>query len=127
MECAVNAELRENHLAQLETDAAKALYDRTLSQCQARPGGLRPADQDMIFDLCKAEDIKSALQQDLRERGVMVTVRNGRQVFKKENPSVTRLRSFVELQRKLRGDLRLIPPKSAQEEEEAPEDDFESF
>lgn len=126
-EVSVNEELREKHLAALRTEAARDMYARTLSQCQNRPGGLRASDQDMIFDLCQAEDIKQELEKDLADRGVMLTIANGRQRFKKENPSIQRIGRFIELQRKLRGDLRLIPPKSAQEEAPEPEDDFESF
>ena len=128
-EITVNEVLRQRHLAALETEASREMYDRALQQCRDRPGGLRSCDQDMIFDLCQAEDVKSALREDIRKRGVMVETRNGRQVFKKENPSMARMCRYAELQRKIRADLRLIPPKPAKDEgtpgEE--EDEFGAF
>lgn len=128
-ETPVNEELRKRHLEALSEEASREMYDRALQQCRERPGGLMPSDQDMIFDLCQAEDVKAALREDIRKRGVMVETRNGRQVFKKENPSMARMCRYAELQRKIRADLRLIPPKPAKDEgaPEEDEDDFGSF
>lgn len=127
-EITINAELRRNHLAALAEEASRQMYDRVLAQCRDRPGGLRASDQDMIFDLCQAEDVKTALREDIRKRGVMVETRNGRQVFKKENPAMARMCRYAELQRKIRADLGLIvkrPADAAAAQEE--EDDFGAF
>lgn len=123
--------LRQRHLSALSTPEAREMYDRTLAQCQERPGGVTATDQDMIYDLCSAEDVKQALAADIKKRGAVVETRNGRQVFHKENPSMARMCRYTELQRKIRADLKITPARRAQEEEEeaAPEsaDAFESF
>lgn len=126
-----DAALREKHLQQLQSQESREMYDRTLAQCLDRPGGLTATDQDMIFDLCSAEDIKLALAEDIRKRGVVVETRNGRQVFRKENPSMARMCRYAELQRKIRTDLGITPGKRRAEEEKAPEEEeadaFEAF
>ena len=123
-----NEDLRARHLAELRHEAALSMYDRTLRQCAERPGGLRPTDQDMIADLCSAEDIKIDLQEEIKKRGVMVETRNGRQTFRKENPAMARLCRYTELQRKLRADLGLVIKRKAENGEEEPEaDEFDSY
>lgn len=125
-----DAALREKHLQQLQSQESREMYDRTLAQCLDRPGGLTATDQDMIFDLCSAEDIKLALAEDIRKRGVVVETRNGRQVFRKENPSMARMCRYAELQRKIRADLGITPGKRRAEEEPPEEekaDEFDAF
>ena len=122
-----DAALREKHLALLTGEGSKALYDRTLRQCLERPDGVKSADLDMIFDLCAAEDVKLALMEDIRKRGVTVETRNGRQVFRKENPSMARMCRYAELQRRIRSDLRLTPAKRAVPDEPEPEETEDEF
>lgn len=125
-----DAALRQRHLSLLASAESREMYDRTLSQCLEKPGGVTGTDQDMIFDLCSAEDIKQELALDIKKRGVVVETRNGRQVFKKENPSMARMCRYTELQRKIRADLKITPAKRAPAEADAPEettDDFENF
>lgn len=122
--------LHRRHLESLKYPESREMYDRTLALCQERPDGVKAADLDMIFDLCAAEDVKRELQDDIRKRGVVVETRNGRQVFRKENPSMARMCRYSELQRKIRADLRLTPAKRAPQEEEPPEeaeDEFEAL
>ena len=122
--------LHRRHLESLKYPESREMYDRTLALCQERPDGVKAADLDMIFDLCAAEDVKRELQDDIRKRGVVVETRNGRQVFRKENPSMARMCRYAELQRKIRADLRLTPAKRAPQEEESPEeaeDEFEAL
>ena len=91
--------LHRRHLESLKYPESREMYDRTLALCQERPDGVKAADLDMIFDLCAAEDVKRELQDDIRKRGVVVETRNGRQVFRKENPSMARMCRYSELQR----------------------------
>lgn len=130
-EATIDEALRQRHLAALNTPEGREMYDRTIAQCMTRPGGVTATDQDMIFDLCCAEDMKQALAADIKKRGAVVETRNGRQVFFKENPSMARMCRYTELQRKIRADLKITPAKRAPEEEpeEKPEsaDSFESF
>ena len=123
----IDQALSDAHKARLRSEEARRIYDRTLAACLARPGGMTPADQDMIFDLCAAEDVKAALREDIARRGVTPEIRNGRQRFAKENPSVAALLRYSEYQRRLRGDLKILPRKKAEEEDEGEEeeDDFD--
>lgn len=130
-ETTIDEALRQRHLAALATPEGREMYERTIAQCFLRPGGVTATDQDMIYDLCSAEDMKQALAADIKKRGAVVETRNGRQVFHKENPSMARMCRYTELQRKIRADLKITPAKRAQdtEMEEEPEsaDAFESF
>lgn len=123
----VDAALREHHLSQIVRPESRAMYDRTLKQCLDREGGLLPTDQDMIFDLCQAEDIKAELQEDIRKRGVVVETRNGRQIFRKENPSMARMCRYTELQRKIRADLKITPAKRAAADSQELEEEADAF
>lgn len=116
--------LRESHLAQLRHSGSKDLYMRLTAACEDRPGGIQAADQDMIFDACFAEDIKTDLRKDIAGRGAVCDVINGKQRFKKENPSVSQLRAYTESQRKLFGDLRVTPAKRGAADA-AGDDDFD--
>ena len=126
--CDIDSSLRQRHLDSLRYPESREMYERTLAMCRDRPDGLMPSDLDMIFDLCAAEDIKHDLKADIKSRGVVVETRNGRQIFRKENPSMARLCRYTELQRKIRADLRITPAKrAAPEEEEEPEEEEDAF
>lgn len=116
--------LRERHRKQLRHGCSLDLYDRLTAACEDRPGGIQAADQDMIFDACFAEDIKTDLRKDIVGRGAVCDVINGKQRFKKENPSVAQLRAYTESQRKLFGDLRITPAKRGAADA-AGDDDFD--
>lgn len=125
----MDSTLRDQHIAALRTDAAKAMYDRTLARCAERPMGVSPTDQDIIYDLCAAEDVCQELRADIARRGVMVESRNGRQTYKKENPALARLCRYGEYQRKIRADLGITPKrtKAQEEEEEEQADEFDAM
>ena len=128
--CEIDEALRKRHLDALKYPESRDMYDRTLLVCRERPDGVKASDLDMIFDLCVAEDVKRELQEDIKKRGVMVSTRNGRQTYVKENPSMARMCRYAELQRKIRADLKITPQKRAAPEEEAPkdaEDEFEAL
>ena len=126
--CDIDSSLRQRHLDSLKYPESREMYDRTLALCRDRPDGVQGTDLDMIFDLCTAEDVKHDLKADIKSRGVVVETRNGRQIFRKENPSMARLCRYTELQRKIRADLRITPAKrAAPEEEEEPEEEEDAF
>ena len=119
--------LIKSHLESLRHAESREMYMRTLHACEDRPGGLAITDLDMIFDLCCTEDMKQELRKDIADRGVMVEVRNGRQLFRKENPSLARAQRCSEYQRKLRADLRLTPLKRLGPEKDAPDNPEDEF
>ena len=114
--------LMRAHMDALRHECARAMYARLCAACEKREGGLAACDQDMIFDACYAEDVKQALREDIRSRGVVATVYNGRQKYAKENKSVTQLRAYTDAQRKLFGELRITPAKRG-----APETEGDAF
>lgn len=120
-----NEALAARHMESLRNEASRELYERLCAACEMREGGLAAADQDMIFDACVAEDIKNDLRADIVRRGIVYTVRNGRQEFKKENGSVSQLRAYCETQRKLFSELRVTPAKRGAEETAG--DDFDTL
>lgn len=125
----MNEVLTEKHLAALRYPESREMYSRTLACCELRPGGTADTDQDMIYDLCSAEDMKRELLQDIRQRGVMVESRNGRQIYRKENPALARICRLDEFQRKVRADLGLAKRRKADDAEEEQEetDEFDSL
>lgn len=119
----LNEKLKAWHLKQLRYECSKNLYDRLISACEGRPGGLQGCDQDMVFDACTAEDVKNALREDVLLRGPVIHIQNGGQRYQKENKSVSLLRAYIESQRKIFSDLRLTPAKRNAEETDMPEPD----
>ena len=107
----INEALKKWHMDTLHSDCARNLYDRLCAACERRPGGMTDADQDLIYDACFMEDVKADLRADIQRRGVVATVRNGYQEFKKDNKSVTQLRSYMDSQRKILAELRITPAK----------------
>lgn len=125
--CAIDEALKKRHLDALTTPEGREMYERTLRIVAERPDGARDTDLDMIFDLCTAEEIKMALVKDINTRGAMVTTRNGRQNFVKENPSIARVCRYTEMQRKIRDNLKITPARRYHEEEEEAEEEKDEF
>lgn len=125
--CVLDEALKKRHLESLTTPEGREMYERTLRIVSERPDGARDTDLDMIFDLCTAEEIKMALVKDINARGAMVSTRNGRQTFVKENPSIARVCRYTEMQRKIRDNLKITPARRYHEEEEEKEEEKDEF
>ena len=63
----------------------------------------------LMIGAADAEECREACEGDVAKRGAVVEVRNGRQVFKKPNPSVAQITKMSEWQRKLCDALKLMP------------------
>lgn len=121
----INDDLKAWHLKNLHYNCSKSLYERLCAACEKRPGGVTDADQDLIYDACFMEDVKEGLRDDILGRGAVATIRNGSQVFKKDNKSVTQLRAYMDSQRKMFAELRITPAKRGAAE--AAEDSFDAM
>lgn len=67
------------------------------------------AQQMLVADCARAEQIKQMLIADIGRRGLGWEKRNGRQTYYQKNDSVAQLRAYAEQQRKLMAELRLTP------------------
>lgn len=121
----IDEELKAWHMKNLKFECSKRLYDRLCAACEGRKGGIKMADQDMIFDACTTEDIKERLRLDILGRGVVCSTYNGGQQYTKENKSVGQLRAYIDAQRKIFSDLRITPARRG--EEAAAESDFDAL
>ena len=122
----VNEALREEHLAQMNSERARAMYDRLCDACDRRTDGLTDADQMIVADICYEEQIKEMFQKDIAERGIGQERSNGRQRYWQENKSPAQIRALSEQQRKHLSELKLTPAgrKAASVEID---DDFDAF
>ncbi len=105
----MNEDLRNRHMLTITEDNAIELYDRLCLACDKREGGITDADQMIVADAARMEQMKQALLADIAERGVGEERYNGRQKYYQENKSVAQLRAYMEQQRKHLSELRLTP------------------
>lgn len=122
----MNESLREQHLKGITDETATALYDSLCTEFEKQYGAINGSAQHIIGDIAMMEQNKRKLYDDVRRRGVIVTVKNGRQEFTQQNKSIAAARGLAEQQRKLLNELKLTPA-SQKADASALEDDFESF
>ena len=122
----INEALREEHLARINGDRARAMYDRLCDACDRRPDGLTDADQMIVADICYEEQIKEMLEKDISERGIGQERSNGRQRYWQDNRSVAQYRAYSDQQRKQLAELRLTPVRRGAQQVSI-EDEFDSF
>lgn len=122
----VNEALREEHLARISSERARAMYDRLCDACDRRADGVTDADQMIVADICYEEQIKELFQEDIRERGIGQERSNGRQRYWQDNKSVAQYRAYSDQQRKQLAELRLTPVRRGAQQVDI-EDDFDSF
>ena len=122
----VNEALREEHLARINSERARAMYDRLCDACDRRTDGLTDADQMIVADICYEEQIKEMFMEDIGKRGIGQERSNGRQRYWQDNKSVAQYRAYSDQQRKQLGELRLTPVRRGAQQVSI-EDEFDSF
>ncbi|MEG1891358.1 MAG: P27 family phage terminase small subunit [Clostridia bacterium] len=122
----MNAEIRAQHLQNVTDAHAIEMYDGLCADYARQYGAVSNAAQSIIADVAVMEQTKRELNNDIEERGVMVTVYNGRQQFHQENKAIQAARALAEQQRKHLSELKLTPA-SQRVNPDAAEDDFNSF
>ena len=123
----MNADLREQHLAQISDEKARALYERLCAACEQRDGGMSDPEQALVADIAMLEQLKQQLYEDIRKRGVVEDFRNGRQRMMRENKSVTSARQLMDQQRKHLAELRLTPNSRRAQPVPVATDGFDDF
>lgn len=122
----MNEQMRAEHFRRIESEAARAMYERLCDACDQRPGGMSPAEQMMVADIAYEEQVKQLLMDDIVKRGLGQERYNGRQKYYQENRSPAQYRAFCDQQRKQLAELRLTPASRKAEQIQI-EDDFDAF
>lgn len=122
----MNEQMREEHFRRIQSEAARAMYERLCDACDQRPGGMSPAEQMMVADIAYEEQVKQMLMDDIVKRGLGQERYNGRQKYYQENRSPAQYRAFCDQQRKQLAELRLTPASRKAEQIQI-EDDFDAF
>ena len=122
----MNDEMKEEHFRRIQSEAARAMYERLCDACDQRPGGMSPAEQMMVADIAYEEQVKQMLMDDIVKRGLGQERYNGRQKYYQENRSPAQYRAFCDQQRKQLAELRLTPASRKAEQIQI-EDDFDAF
>lgn len=105
----MNEALRALHMRTIADQSAVDMYDRLCAACELREGGMSDADQMLVADVAREEQIKQELLNDVAKRGIGQERYNGRQKYWQENKSVAQARAYAEQQRKHLAELRLTP------------------
>ena len=119
--------IRERDFAVVTDARARDIYDRLCAACDAREGGMMVADQQLIGDYARAEQLKYLLDADILERGIGKERHNGRQSYWEENKSLARRQSTIEQQRKLLAELKLSAQSRKADVAPVVVDDFDDF
>lgn len=105
----MNNELKAAHYEDITDPKARDMYERLCATCELRDGGTTDAQQMLIADCARFEQIKQMLIADIAKRGLGWEKKNGRQSYYQKNESVAQLRAYAEQQRKILAELRLTP------------------
>ena len=119
--------IRDRDFAVVTDERARDIYDRLCAACDAREGGMTVADQQVIGDYARAEQLKYLLDADILERGIGKERHNGRQSYWEENKSLARRQSTIEQQRKLLAELKLSAQSRKADVAPVVVDDFDEF
>ncbi len=122
----MNEALKALHMQTITEKNAMDMYDMLCAACEQREGGMTDADQMLVADIARAEQIKQALIADIGKRGIGSERSNGRQKYWQDNKSVAQVRAYAEQQRKHLSELRLTP-NSRKAAPVMLEDDFNAF
>lgn len=119
--------IRERDFRVITDERARDIYDRLCAACDAREGGMTVADQQVIGDYARAEQLKYLLDADILERGIGKERHNGRQTYWEENKSLSRRQATIEQQRKLLAELKLSAQSRKADTAPVVVDDFDEF
>lgn len=105
------------------------IFALLLSDYEKRNGEMSIADLTLLGAWAEQEQMAVDVEKDIATNGKIVVVRNGRQSFRKENPSVRQLLAIRDSQRKLLSELRLTFDASdgVSSTKAAEIDDFDKF
>lgn len=106
---------------------AQRLYDALTDEYQTQYGPPTETAALIIRDICVMEQTKQQLLEDVRKRGVMEKVVNGRQSYWRENKSISAAKQLADQQRKHLAELKLTPASKKGQQLPLLDDDFESF
>lgn len=119
--------IRDRDFAVVTDTRARDIYDRLCAACDAREGGMTVADQQVIGDYARAEQLKYMLDADILQRGIGKERHNGRQSYWEENKSISRRQATIEQQRKLLAELKLSAQSRKADVAPVVVDDFDEF
>lgn len=119
--------LMERDFKVVTDDRARDVYLRLCGACDAREGGMQVADQQLIGDYARAEQLKYMLDDDIIARGIGKERHNGRQSYWEENKSISRRQATIEQQRKLLAELKLSAQSRKADVAPVVVDDFDEF
>ncbi len=120
----MSEELRKIHREDLRTHPARLLYTRLCRERKRDFGALDGATETIIYNACVLEDTMAGLRADIKTRGEVETIVNGRQHFKRQNKSVYELARVAERQTRLLSRLNRAGPEAAGDEEPDGLDEF---
>lgn len=119
--------IRDRDFAVITDERARDIYERLCAACDAREGGMTVADQQVIGDYARAEQLKYLLDADILARGIGKERHNGRQSYWEENKSLSRRQATIEQQRKLLAELKLSAQSRKADVAPVVVDDFDEF
>ncbi len=120
--------IRKTHREALQTEEARQLYTSMMREQKRKRGEVNDHIELIVYNICREEDIKQALDEDIRRRGAIVTVRNGKQTFTRQNKSIAEFARIADKQMRLSAKLGMTPggEKNTDTEEHVETlDDFE--
>ena len=123
----MNEALKAMHMQTITEENAVAMYDMLCAACEKREGGMTDADQMLVADIARAEQIKQTLIEDIATRGIGRERSNGRQKYWQDNKSVAQVRAYCEQQRKHLSELRLTPNSRKAASVPLDDDEFDAF
>ncbi len=123
----MNDTLKAKHMQTITEENAVAMYDMLCAACEKREGGMTDADQMLVADIARAEQIKQTLIEDIATRGIGRERSNGRQKYWQDNKSVAQVRAYCEQQRKHLSELRLTPNSRKAASVPLDDDEFDAF
>lgn len=123
----IDIKIQERDYRFITDERARDVYDRLCAACDAREGGITVADQQLIGDYARAEQLKYQLDEDILTRGIGKERHNGRQSYWEENKSIARRQSTIEQQRKLLAELKLSAQSRKADTAPVVVDDFDEF
>lgn len=105
--------LRKMHREALKTPEAQGAYAAMCREYKRAMGALNNHAELIIYNIAALEDAKVAYRTDLDTRGVIVTVENGRQKFRKPNRSQVELERVMDKQARLSARLGMVGGRGA--------------
>ncbi|MEA4928577.1 MAG: hypothetical protein VB104_07865 [Candidatus Limiplasma sp.] len=117
----MGAELRKIHRESLKRRTALLTYDGMCRERKRLTGQLTEHAELIIYNIAQIEESMEALREDIRKRGEVVQVVNGRQTYCQQNKSLYELTRLAVRQASLSAKLGMAAGNEAAGEEETVE------